>query len=71
MAWPIPELGVGIAEIKPEQVNIIEFTPSRVGVVPFLCTAWCSDEPRAMNGKLIVLDAALARPEPSRFRARR
>jgi len=58
--FAIPELGVGIAEIKPGQVQIIEFTPTRPGIFPFACTIWCSDEHMAMNGKLVVTEATLA-----------
>lgn len=59
--FAIPELGVGIPEIKPGQVQIIEFTPARAGTFAFACTVWCSNEHMAMNGKLVVTEARLAR----------
>ena len=57
--FAIPELGVGIVEIKPGQVQVIEFTPDRAGTFPFACTVWCSNEHMAMGGKLIVRDEDL------------
>jgi len=58
--FAIPELGVGIAEIKPGQVQIIELTPTRAGTFVFACTVWCSDEHMTMKGKLIVTEATVA-----------
>ena len=58
--FAIPELGVGIPEIMPGQVQIIEFTPTRPGTFLFACTVWCSDEHMAMNGKLVVTETTLA-----------
>lgn len=58
--FAIPELGVGIAEIKPGQVQILEFTPPRAGTFAFACTVWCSHEHMAMKGKLVVTEGRLA-----------
>jgi hypothetical protein len=69
--FTILELGGGIAGIKPGLVEIIELSPSGVGVFPFPSTVQCSDEPMAMNDELIVREATLAHLEPSRLRARR
>lgn len=58
--FAIPELGVGITEIKPGQVQIIEFTPTLAGTFVFACTVWCSNEHMAMNGKLVVTEPTIA-----------
>ena len=58
--FAIPELGVGVPEIKPGQVQIVEFTPTRAGTFAFACTVWCSNEHMAMKGKLVVTVGTLA-----------
>lgn len=54
--FALPDFGIGIAEIKPGEVHIVEFTPDRTGTFPFYCTVWCSPEHLAMAGRLIVTE---------------
>lgn len=54
--FALPDFGIGITEIKPGEVQVIDFTPDKAGVFPFFCTVWCSNEHMAMKGKLIVTD---------------
>jgi heme/copper-type cytochrome/quinol oxidase subunit 2 len=57
--FSLPDFNVGITEIKPGQVFVVEFTPDRTGTFPFYCTVWCSDEHLAMTGKVVVSEPAL------------
>jgi len=54
--FALPDFGIGIAEIKPGEVHVIDFTPDRTGVFPFYCTVWCSNEHMAMSGRVIVTE---------------
>jgi heme/copper-type cytochrome/quinol oxidase subunit 2 len=52
--FAIPDLQVGVREIKAGEVVIVKFTPDRKGVFPFMCTVWCSNEHLQMNGEIAV-----------------
>lgn len=54
--FALPEFDIGVTEIKPGEVKVIDFTPDKAGVFPFFCTVWCSNEHMEMSGKLIVSD---------------
>jgi len=52
--FSLPDFNVGVTEIKPGQVFVVEFTPDRTGSFPFYCTVWCSREHMAMTGRIVV-----------------
>lgn len=52
--FAIPDLKVGIKEIKAGEVVTVRFTPDKKGTFPFMCTIWCSDEHLQMNGEMTV-----------------
>lgn len=52
--FAIPDLKVGIKEIKAGEVVTVRFTPDKKGTFPFMCTVWCSDEHLQMNGEMTV-----------------
>jgi nitrous-oxide reductase len=56
--FSLPAFNVGLTELKPGQVFVVEFTPDRTGTFPFYCTVWCSNEHLAMKGNIVVRQAA-------------
>ena len=59
--FAIPRLNVGIVEIKPGEVALVEFTaPEGASEYEFTCTVWCSNDHMKMKGKLVVV-STLAR----------
>ena len=52
--FSLPDFNVGVTEIKPGQVFVVEFTPDRSGTFPFYCTVWCSKEHLAMAGTVVA-----------------
>lgn len=52
--FAIPDLDVGVAEIKAGEVKIVKFMPQKRGNFPFMCTVWCSTRHMEMTGELIV-----------------
>jgi len=60
--FALPEFGIGIAEIQPGEVHVVDFTPDRTGIFPFYCTVWCSPEHMAMAGRVIVTESVARAP---------
>lgn len=59
--FAIPRLNVGVAEIKPGEVALVEFTPPKgASEYEFTCTVWCSNDHMKMKGKLVVLPTVAA-----------
>lgn len=53
--FAIPKLNVGVAEIKPGEVAVLEFTaPEGASEYEFTCTVWCSNDHMRMKGQLVV-----------------
>lgn len=52
--FALPAFNVGVAEIKAGEVAVVQFSPEKRGVFPFMCTVWCSDEHMQMTGEIIV-----------------
>ncbi|MFQ6054365.1 MAG: cupredoxin domain-containing protein [Methanosarcinales archaeon] len=52
--FAIPELDVGVYEIKPGEAIIVDFKPEKKGTFLFTCTVWCSPRHLEMTGKIIV-----------------
>lgn len=52
--FALPDLNIAVEEIKAGHVAVVEFTPDKKGVFPFMCTVWCSSRHIEMTGELIV-----------------
>ena len=52
--FAIPDLNVGVDQIKAGEVKVVKFTPDKKGTFPFMCTVWCSDEHLHMTGEIVV-----------------
>ncbi len=51
--FSIPELGVR-ADLIPGRAVRVTITPTRSGIVPFLCDNFCGDGHEQMSGRLLV-----------------
>jgi mono/diheme cytochrome c family protein len=56
--FAVPALGIGVDEILPGHVEVIEFVANQVGRFPFACTRWCSVDHWRMRGVIEVVDPA-------------
>ncbi len=52
--FAIPSLGVGPIRVEPGKFTVVEFTASRAGTYPFMCTVVCSPGHGMMVGQLVV-----------------
>lgn len=52
--FALPDFQIAVTEIKAGESTVIEFTPTKRGTFPFLCTIWCSNRHMEMRGQLIV-----------------
>lgn len=52
--FALPDFNVAVGEIKAGEVAVVQFTPSKRGAFPFMCTVWCSPRHLEMTGELIV-----------------
>ena len=52
--FAIPDLNVGVDQIKAGEVKVVKFTPNKKGTFPFMCTVWCSERHMEMRGEIIV-----------------
>jgi heme/copper-type cytochrome/quinol oxidase subunit 2 len=53
--FALPQLNVGVPEIKPGEVALLEFiVPEGATEYEFTCTVWCSNDHMTMKGKLVV-----------------
>lgn len=52
--FAIPDLNIAVKEIKGGEVKVVKFTPDKNGILPFMCTVWCSERHLEMRGELIV-----------------
>ncbi len=54
--FTIPALNVGVPEIKPGEVALLDVTvPERAGEYAFFCTVWCSQDHMQMRGQLLAV----------------
>jgi cytochrome c oxidase subunit 2 len=53
--FAIQELGIN-KKLKPNEVTVVEFTPTRVGRFPFECSVMCGSGHDDMAGELVVTD---------------
>src|SRR2546425_3203955 len=53
--FAIDELGIN-KKLKPNEVTVVEFTPSRVGRFPFACSVMCGSGHDEMTGELVVTE---------------
>ncbi len=60
--FTIPALNVGVAEIKPGEVALLDVTvPEQAGEYIFFCTVWCSQDHMQMRGELSSVSAQARR----------
>ncbi|MBM3127707.1 MAG: hypothetical protein FJ009_03630 [Chloroflexi bacterium] len=52
--FALPDFQIAVMEIKAGESAVIEFTPDKKGVFPFVCTIWCSNRHMEMRGQLVV-----------------
>ena len=52
-----PELGINVPDIYPGKFITVDFTPTKPGTYPFMCTAVCSPMHFQMTGAIIVVPA--------------
>src|SRR3989344_4904130 len=52
--FAIPDLNVGVDQIKAGEVKVVKFTPDKKGTFPFMCTVWCSERHMEMRGEITV-----------------
>ena len=53
--FTLPDLDVGVVEIKPGEVVVLDLTvPDRAGEHAFFCTVWCSADHMRMRGRLVI-----------------
>jgi heme/copper-type cytochrome/quinol oxidase subunit 2 len=52
--FALPDFEIAVQEIKAGESTVIEFTPTKRGTFPFMCTIWCSNRHMEMRGQLIV-----------------
>jgi heme/copper-type cytochrome/quinol oxidase subunit 2 len=53
--FALPDFSVAVKEIKAGNVAVVQLTPDKKGVFPFMCTVWCSERHIEMTGQLIVV----------------
>jgi cytochrome c oxidase subunit 2 len=53
--FAIEELGIN-KKLKPHEVTVVEFTPTRAGRFPFSCSVMCGSGHDEMTGELVVTD---------------
>ena len=53
--FAIEELGIN-QKLKPNEVTVVEFTPTRVGRFPFACSTMCGSGHEDMTGELVVTE---------------
>ena len=53
--FAIEELGIN-KKLKPNEVTVVEFTPTRVGRFPFQCSVMCGSGHDEMTGELVVIE---------------
>lgn len=52
--FALPDFNIAVGEIKAGHVAVVQFTPDKKGVFPFMCTVWCSERHLEMTGELVV-----------------
>lgn len=52
--FALPDFQIAVTEIKAGESAVVEFTPDKRGVFPFVCTIWCSMRHMEMRGQLVV-----------------
>ena len=53
--FAIEDLGIN-TKLKPNEVTVVEFTPTRVGRFPFACSVMCGTGHEEMTGELVVTE---------------